>query len=382
MEQGGKDNRLIAEINLAAITANWRRLVELSGKAKTAAVVKANAYGHGLPQVVTALYAAGCRVFFTASIAEAIAVRTHAPSTDVMISYHDGLAAGEADAIRQHALTPSISDPSQLPLLAGLADNDKPPALLQIDTGMNRLGVDWRWLATESGADAIAKAAAHWQLYYSHLASADEPNSQQNQQQRQRFDLACGGLPAAGQSLAASGGILLGEAYHYDLTRPGIALYGYPPVAAGGFTPALTLKGRVLQIRTLDATAASKHWAKALQGDWVGYNATHKLTGRTRLATVAGGYADGVRRQLSNKGRVAFTPPLTAPIVGRVSMDAIVIDISDWPSDAVAVGDYVTLLGSGDGQPDANTWADWSGTICYDILTGLHGRIKRVYSQA
>ncbi|MCG8627005.1 MAG: alanine racemase, partial [Proteobacteria bacterium] len=339
--------RVIAEVNLSAIVSNWRRLVALSGRAETAAVVKANAYGHGLAQVVASLYEAGCRVFFTASIDEAIEARTHAKTA--RIAYHDGLAPGDCEAIHAHRLTPTINDPTQLTYLANLAKlnanlNKKtratnppkilPEAMLHIDTGMNRLGVDWRWLAEAKHAESLA-GEVRWQLVYSHLASADMPKSPQNQQQKQRFEVACTHLPSplatTPKSLAASGGILLGEAYHYDLTRPGIALYGYPPVAARGFTPALTLKARVLQIRDLDPAASPKGAEDIALGDAVGYNATHPITQKTRLVTIAAGYADGVKRTLSNRGCV-YIHDTPAPIVGRVSMDTLVVDISACPA--------------------------------------------------
>ena len=387
MVTAGSQGRVVACVSLTAIKNNWRRLADLSGRADTAAVVKANGYGHGLAEVAQALYEAGCRVFFTASIDEACAVRVALQNKDntnaAMISWHDGLARGDFAAIRDHRLTPSINDPSQLAHLAGLADylaTDKGvPALLQIDTGMNRLGVDWRWLAAARNAESLV-GLADWRLVYSHLASADLPSNPQNAQQRQRFDLACANLPAIRKSLAASGGILLGKAYHYDLTRPGIAIYGYPPVAADGFTPALTLKAQVLQIRTLDPASDRGRWGKALVGEAVGYHGSHRVSqhGVTRLATIAGGYADGVRRELSNRGRVQIGE-VAAPMVGRVSMDTHVLDITGLgEADSVREGEYVTLFGGA--GADAETWAEWSGTIAYEILTGLGKRVEYVYS--
>lgn len=391
----GNTARVIAHVNLSAIVSNWQRLVALSGRAETAAVVKANAYGHGLPQVVASLYQAGCRVFFTASIDEAVEARGHAKTA--RIAYHDGLAPGDIETILRYRLTPSINDPTQLTHLASLAKSNKnskntataslPEAMLHIDTGMNRLGVDWRWLAEAKHAEKLAREEVEWQLVYSHLASADMPQSQQNQQQRQRFEMACAHLPpplaTTPKSLAASGGILLGRDYHYDLTRPGIALYGYPPVAADGFTPALTLKARVLQIRNLNPATSPKGAEGIALGDAVGYNATHPITQKTRLATIGAGYADGVKRTLSNKGHV-YIHGTPAPIVGRVSMDTCVVDISACPAkirDRVAIGDYVTLFGDGEsgGGQTADAWASASRTISYDILTGLGKRVHYIY---
>ena len=354
-------DRLIAEINLDAIISNWRRLDELSGKAQTAAVVKADGYGHGAEEVTAALYQAGCRVFFTASADEAATIRPYA--NDAVIGYFDGLFAGDIDHIKSFDLTPSINDEGQITLLDQLREygGERPSVMLQLDTGMNRLGLDWRWLTDSTAATLSRQADVKW--VYSHLSSADEPTSNLSEVQRERFGEAIRAMPDTPASLAASGGALLGSAYHFHMIRPGIALYGYPPVASEGFTPALTLKARVLQIRH----------AKA--GEYVGYNATHQLTRDSVLATVAGGYADGLRRQLSNQGQV-WHDDRAASILGRVSMDTHIIDITDWPEGLLGSLDYVTLINP---DHDANVMALLSGTICYDVLTSLRLRATRSY---
>ena len=354
-------DRLIAEINRDAIIRNWQRLDQLSGQAQTAAVVKADAYGHGAEAVTAALYHAGCRIFFTASADEAAAIRPHAG--DSVIGYYDGLFAGDIDLIKNFDLTPSINDAGQVALLDQLHDygGKKPSVMVQIDTGMNRLGLDWRWLTETNAAGLLKSGDIKW--VYSHLSSADDPSSDLSEVQRKRFCDAIRALPKTPASLAASGGALLGSDYHFDMIRPGIALYGYPPLPSEGFTPALTLKGRVLQIRH----------AKA--GEYVGYNATYQLTRDSVLATVAGGYADGLRRQLSNQGQVWYGKR-AASILGRVSMDTHVIDITDWPEGLLGSLDYLTLINP---DHDANVMALLSDTICYDVLTSLGLRATRSY---
>lgn len=353
-------DRLIAEIQLNAIASNWKRLNDLSGHADTAAVVKADAYGHGATEVSAALFKAGCRVFFTASAEEAAIIRPYVK--DATIGYFDGLFAGDLDTIRDYNLTPSINDPQQLDLLPQLAHaTGTSNIMLQLDTGMNRLGIDWSWLNADT-ADKI-RQNANCKLIYSHLSSADEPENELSSIQLQRFTQAKQMMPDCPASLAASGGILRGNEYHLDMVRPGIALYGYPPIPAKGFTPALTLKARVLQIRH----------AKA--GEYVGYNATHKLSRDTVLATIAGGYADGIRRQISNKGHVYYNS-FTAPILGRVSMDSHVIDITNWPEGMLGALDYVTIISP---NRDANVMALLSDTICYDVLTSLRLRAARSF---
>lgn len=353
-------DRLIAEINLDAITRNWQKCNVISGQSTTAAVVKADGYGHGAGEVSEALYEAGCRVFFTASADEAATIRPYVG--DARIGYFDGLFAGDLDIITEYNLTPSINDPVQLDLLPRLSKGAAlPDVMLQLDTGMNRLGIDWRWL-TPDNADLLQQKG-HVSLIYSHLSSADDLASDLSHTQLERFKEATALMPDIATSLAASGGILRGNDFHCDMVRPGIVLYGYPPIPANGFTPALTLKARVLQVR------------KARAGEFTGYNATYQLTRDSVLATIAGGYADGIRRQLSNQGVVRHNA-LTAPILGRVSMDTHVIDITDWPEGMLGTLDYVTIISP---DHDANEMALLSDTICYDVLTSLRLRASRAY---
>ena len=359
-----ESSRLVARIDLDRLAENWRNLNKLSGTATAAAVIKANGYGHGVRPVALALEHAGCGWFFTATMEEAVTVREICPQA--RIACFDGLTKADAGVAREFGIMPSINDPAELEVLHMLASaaGAPVPALIQVDTGMNRLG---------SGVDTMAElaaspllAAGDWQLVYSHLASADEPENEQNMQQKDKFDAARNLFPGIPASLAATGGIMLGDGFHYELTRPGIGLYGLPLVVAlrGHVKPVLSLHARILQIRNAET------------GEDIGYNATARLTRPSRLATIAGGYADGVRRQLSNKG-CAHKSGLTAAIIGRVSMDTTIIDITDWPEDHAAVGDYVDLLHDG---YTADEMAQASGTVGYDVLTTLGLRAKQHYA--
>ena len=358
--------RLVARIDLDRLADNWRALDRLSGDAECAAVVKANGYGHGMAQTSLALHHAGCRTFFTASADEAAELRSVLP--DAAVGFFDGVSAADRETVAATRIMPSVNSMEDLAALAdwAAAGGGPVPAMLQLDTGMNRLGIDGDSLDSVLGSDAFA--AGDWKLVFSHLADADRPDAPLNDEQRRRFGAMRAALPDIPASLAATGGILLGADYHYQMTRPGIGLYGLNPVAGveAPLKPVLSLHARVLQIR------------EAAAGETVGYGATAVLERPSRLATVAGGYADGVRRQLSNLGQV-HRQGLTAPILGRVSMDSTVVDITDWPGEHAHVGDYVDLIHDGFG---ADAMAGQSGTIGYDILTGLGLRAVPHYAGA
>ena len=358
--------RLVAGIDLDRLADNWRELNRLSGDAECAAVVKANGYGHGMAQSSLALHHAGCRTFFTASADEAAGLRPVLP--DAAVGFFDGTSTADRETVAGNRIMPSVNSMADLQVLHAWAEagGEPVPAMLQLDTGMNRLGVGADELEEIVGSDAFG--AGDWKLVYSHLLDADRPDAPRNSEQKRRFEAMLATLPPIPASLAATGGILLGGDYRYQMTRPGIGLYGLNPVpgAEVSLKPVLSLHARILQIRG------------AAAGGTVGYGATATLDRPSRLATIAGGYADGVRRQLSNLGRV-HRDGLTAPIIGRVSMDTTVVDITDWPGDHAHVGDYVDLIHDGF---DADAVAEQSGTIGYDILTGLGLRAVPHYAGA
>jgi alanine racemase len=240
---------------------------------------------------------------------------------------------------------------------------------VHIDSGMNRLGL------SANEVDEVAALRDLWSaftlsLVMSHLACADEPKHPKSEAQRNVFDRLRARLPTAPASLANSAGILLGRAYTYDLVRPGIALYGGKPCATGKnpFKPAVHLKGRILQVRN------------AAAGETIGYGATRSLKRASRIAIVSVGYADGFFRSLSNKdgekGLAVYIAAHAAPILGRVSMDLITVDVSDVPERLARRGEWVELIGP---NVPAQELAHYAGTIDYEVLTNLGRRAFRRY---
>jgi alanine racemase len=345
----------VLEIDLAGIVANWRRLRNMVAPAESAAVVKADAYGLGAVQVAPALAAAGCRRFFVATLDEGIALRGVVPQ-GCEIAVLNGPLSGAARDFVAHGLVPVLNEPGQIAAWRGLG-----PAMLQLDTGMARLGLS----AREFAGLGEALRAAPWRALLSHLACADEPGHALNETQRRRFAAACASLPGVPASLAASSGIFLGPAYHFDLVRPGAALYGVNP-QPGGPNPmhqVVRLQGQIVQTREID------------RGESVGYGATHVAAAPGRLATVAIGYADGWLRAFSGKGcgRIGGR---RVPLVGRVSMDLVVFDATGVDPALARPGGFVELLGAEYGVDQA---AADAGTIGYEILVALGRRHHRVY---
>lgn len=359
----------VITVDLDALRNNWRALAALVAPAECAAVVKADAYGLGAAKVIPALARAGCRTFFVATPEEGRAARRLVPEARLFAL--DGLLAGAAPLLRAADVTPVLSSLDEVEEWAGEASRlGRPvPAALQIDTGLHRLGLsagDVKALA----ARPELLAALDLRLVMSHLACADDPSDPHNARQRAAFNRRRALLPPVPASLAASDGLMLGAAYHYDLVRPGYALYG-GQAFRGGVTPVNPVVGvaaRILQVRTLKA------------GDSVGYSASWQATRPTRLAVVAAGYADGIARALSaasgRKGGTVMVAGQRAPVVGRVSMDLITVDVTDVAG-KVARGDLVTLVGPG---LTLEAMGRAAGTIGYEVLTRLGPRFVRLYT--
>lgn len=338
-------------IDLDALVANWRALDAASdGGVETAAVVKANGYGLGAARVSRALARAGARQFFVAVAEEGAAIRD-ALGPDVAIYVFSGHMAGDTDMISDLGLIPMLNSVEQL--LRHFESLPAHPFGIQLDTGMNRLGMEpAEWAAVRDIA-----LAQHPMMIMSHLACADEPNHAMNARQLRAFRQMTDdcGVP---RSLSATGGILLGRAFHFDLTRPGIGLYGGAPFAAA--KPVVTLDVPVIQTRTVTA------------GETVGYGNTWTAQTDTQVATVAAGYADGLIRAMGPKGML-FSGRTACKILGRVSMDLITVDITALDE----VPKSLSLLGPEQG---VDTLADAVGTIGYEILTSLGGRYNRRYT--
>jgi alanine racemase len=358
-------------IDLAAIEANWRTLVRELLTVECAAVVKANAYGLGLEPVTTTLAKAGCTTFFVADIAEARAVRSRA--AEAVIYVLNGFATDWGDALIEINARPVINSATELAEWDAFvsAHSWRGGAALHIDTGMHRLGIS---------PDEAAALAPRVQtenhgiaLVMSHLACADTPDHPLNATQIKLFRelrMLYSGIPA---SLANSSGIFLGDTTHYDLARPGAALYGVNPTPGkpNPMQSVVELTGRILQIRNVERDAT------------VGYGATWTAKRPSRLAVVALGYADGLVRAGGGSderpGGAAIIAGNRCPIVGRISMDLLCADITDIPAGTVHRGDHATLIGGDIGVDEV---AAAAGTIGYEILTRLGPRCHLVYRGA
>jgi alanine racemase len=351
-------------VDLTALSRNYIALSRAAGPAECSAVVKADAYGLGIAQAVPALAAAGCRTFFVATLAEARALREAAP--DVALYVLDGLFPGTAAEFQAIGARPVLGSLEEIAEWAA-AGGAPGEAALHIDTGMNRLGVKRSDHAELIAACAQARPFA---LLISHLACADTPEHPKNAAQRAAFSSLAAQLPPARRSLANSAATLLGPDYAFDLVRPGIALYGGNPFAARAnpMEPVIRLYGRIAQLGVAEA------------GETVGYGAARTLTRRTRYATVTAGYADGYFRALGSsgdhEGATAWLGEHALPILGRVSMDLIVFDITDVPENAAQRGGLVELIGERFTVDDA---ARLAGTIPYEVLTSLGSRYRRIY---
>lgn len=351
-------------IDLGALARNWQAANEASGGATASAVVKADGYGLGVVPVVEALYRAGCRTFFVALASEGMAVRKALPDADIYVL--NGTMKGTTTAMVEADLVPVLNDLTQISQWKACCDaaGRSLPAALMLDTGMSRLGLDAEQVAV-AGSNPEVLGNLDLKLVMSHLACADDSSSEMNAQQRASFDTLRARLPDAPASLANSAGIFLGADYHYDLTRPGICLYGASPFAAAPapFEPVIRAMAEIVQVRDVKA------------GDTIGYGATYTASGAMRTATVAAGYADGIFRMAGNSAMAAINGTLV-PYVGRVSMDLIALDISVLDRASVTAGDLVELLGS---RVSVDDLAQAAGTIGYEVLTSLGSRYERRY---
>ena len=335
-------------IDLAAIAANWRALDRMTD-CETGATVKADAYGLGIERVGPALAEAGAQLFFVALAEEGVTLR-RALGPGPAICVFSGHMPGDAERLRGAELTPMINSVDQL--LAHVETLPGHPFGIQLDTGMNRLGMEpAEWSALRDIA-----LAQRPELIISHLACADEPNHVMNRQQLDCFVEITRGADVP-LSLAATGGILLGEEYHFDLTRPGVGLYGGLPFIDA--VPVVTLDVPVIQTRDV------------APGESVGYANAFVAKAPTRVATVAAGYADGLIRAMG--AGASFTHEgRKLPVIGRISMDLITVDVSSLAE----APDSLQLIGQ---HQSVDTVAGFAGTIGYEILTALGARYERVY---
>jgi alanine racemase len=337
------DAPLRLRIDGEALVANWRTLDQLSGRAACGAAIKADGYGLGACEVATRLAAAGCRDFFVATWAEARALA----GLDLAISVLHGVRAEDMAALVP-GVRPVLNTPEQV---RRWRDAGGGACDVMVDTGMNRLGV-----SAEDVASGLLEGLAIDTLM-SHLACADE-NSEMNEAQRTRFAALAGRTSARRLSLANSAGIALGTDYTFDLTRPGLALYGG--------VPRVELASAIRQVVTPEAQVLQRRHVRA--GETVGYNATWTAREDTDVAILNIGYADGYWRGFSDRGS-ARAGGATLPVIGRVSMDLTAVCVTDAPD--LREGDWVQLTYA---LPDASAA---SGMSQYELLTGLGARANR-----
>ena len=351
-------------IDLAALRANYQMIADRAGPARAAAVVKADAYGLGAEQVAGALAQAGCRDFFVAVITEALELAPKLPA-DARVYVLNGLPPGAEATCAAAGVVPVLNSLGQVERWRAEARRRgvRLPAVIQVDSGMSRLGL------AASDIDQLAPGLAddvEVVLVMSHLACGDTPIAAANQEQLARFEALADRIgPQIPRSLANSAGVFIAPEFRQDLVRPGLALYGAAPIegAASSVRPVVRLEARVIQLRVIEAGAG------------VGYGLTYVAKARRRLATVSVGYADGWPRRLGGRA-AAYLGDLRLPIVGRVSMDSMTLDVSALPEGMLDEGDFVELLGP---HQSLEAVAAAAETIAYEILTGLGRRFARTY---
>ncbi|ACI50463.1 alanine racemase [Gluconacetobacter diazotrophicus PA1 5] len=352
-------------IDLDAIRANYRTVRNLAAGAECAAVVKADAYGLGAARVAPALQEEGARTFFVAHLDEGMALRRHVSADARIIVLHGAVPGAEKDCLHDD-LIPVLNSVDQIQRWRGLAHEAGRalPSILQLDTGMSRFGLSENEIRAIV-ADPDGLRGIDLRLVISHLACADDPDDPASTRQRARLVRMRALLPPAPVSLAASSGVFLGRDFHFDLVRPGAALYGVAPNAAtpNPMRPVVRLQARILQTRHVSPN------------DGVGYGLTYRPSAMRRIATIATGYADGFMRSGAARG-CAWLGDMQLPVLGRISMDSMTVDVTDAPETLTRPGTMVDLLGPRRGVDDV---ARAAGTIGYEILTSLGHRYHRAY---
>lgn len=358
-------SRPLLTVDLGAIAANWKALAEIASPAEASAVVKADAYGLGLDKVAPALAAAGAKTFFVAQPPEGAALR-RILGPEPAIYVFNGFTPYDLEVYASNDLRPVLNSLDQIRALqaALYAFEGVPKVGLHIESGINRLGLT---TVNLQELKAAGLSGIEVTLIMSHLACADAPEEEMNPRQRAAFDERSALLkdiaPNAQRALSATGGILLGPEYHFDLVRPGIGLYGAMPFADA--RRVATLEAPILQLRDVAI------------GETVGYGASWTATRPSRIGVLPLGYADGFFRTLSGTAMQVFHKGVAAPVVGRVSMDMITVDFTDVPE--AAAGDMVEVFGP---HQSVDEIAAHIGTIGYEVLTALGGRYARRYIEA
>jgi alanine racemase len=359
----------VLSIDLAALQTNYKTLAKKAG-VDCGAAIKGNAYGLGLEPVAKALNDAGCKTYFVARPKEGEELRALLPQATIYVL--DGLFPGQAEFYAINTLRPALISIEEAQEWAafGRQYGTHLPCALHVDTGINRLGLSMQDFHALT-LDKFLMKGLNISLLMSHLACADSPDHPLNIKQQKRFREVRAILPNVPASLSNSSGIYLGKAYAHDLVRPGVALYGGNPIAPrkNPMKPVAHLGGTILQIRDVK------------KGETIGYSATWKAPRDSRIAILGAGYKDGVPRLLSSKQKdgpaQVWVGGKRCPIVGRVSMDMMGIDVTEVKPSKLARGDRAEIFGHKISIDEA---AGWAGTISYELLTRLGSRYARVYS--
>ncbi|MEM6603636.1 MAG: alanine racemase [Pseudomonadota bacterium] len=350
-------NKTHIDINLGHLAHNYHALREMAPTAEAcSAVVKADAYGCGVQQVVERLCHEECQIFFVATYQEGVAVRQI--NKDIIIYVLEGLTSHQISDYKAHDLRPVINDLASFKDIKTL----KMQAALHIDTAMNRLGLSLNDYFTIKDMIDDMVISQDISLLMSHLSVADHISHPLNKQQIEKVQNIAKNHPHAKMSLANSMGVLHHPDTHFDILRPGIALYG--GVSHPKLRHIVTLSGQILQIRQIES------------GDTVGYGATFTAQKPMIIATISGGYADGIPRSLSNTDFAVFYNGYRFPLIGRVSMDSLICDVSDYPQIDQLHQEWVEIFGP---HNPLDECAELAHTISYEILTHLSARGERTY---
>ncbi|EAV46389.1 alanine racemase [Stappia aggregata IAM 12614] len=358
-------------IDLDAIVSNWSLLKDkVGGGTDCAAVLKADAYGTGQDKTAAALYQAGCRTFFVAVPTEALTLRASLP--DAVIYVLDGLFPGTAEHFLKHDIRPVLGSLEELVEWSEICRGASKsfPAAVHVNTGIHRLGLTPEEF-TQALSDTAALGPFQPSLVMSHLACGSNPDHPMNRRQLKLFTETTAPFPLIPRSLANSAGVLLGPEYHFDVVRPGIALYGGLAIETepNPMKPVAKVEARIMMVRDVP------------KGDTIGYGAKQTATRPLRNAVVAAGYADGMIRRAGSTderpGGFGTIGGYKAPILGRISMDMITLDVTDVPDHLLRRGAFVEMLGPGVAASDLAAYAE---TIDYEYLTSLGRRFERVYA--
>ncbi len=346
----------VLSVDLDGLEANWQRSARAAAPARLAAVIKADAYGLGTKGVAPCLYQNGAHDFFTAHVDEAVIARACLPDHSARIYILNGFCAEDFALTQQHDLIPVLSAPEEVQAWRAATKGlgPRPRVAVQFDTGMNRLGLEPNELDALNPFDDLNVC-----LVLSHLSVADDPEHSLNAAQVRQFEAMSAHFPRAERSLLNSPGLIALDGPRFDMVRNGIALFAQNVA---------TLRARIIQVRDV------------APGEVVGYGAAWRASRPSRIATISLGYADGYDRGLGGRARMWLErAAIYAPLVGRVSMDLITLDVTDAGPDLVKAGDWVEAFGA---HVPLSEIADLADTIDYECLVRISPRVRRIYGRA